>query len=348
MTRLFRSCLSFVMIFWLICLASQNQILAQSQGEVAALFAQSETLNDTQKIKSIFHISDSLQIVNPILGLALLEALQEKDFYKKANYHPEMIYLHRGILHKNNGNYAAAIQDLEAFYAISKEKNIFQDMAAAKFKLADIYIEEKRTELAIQSNLEAIDLYEKINDDAMIISSKIQMVAIYKHKERFKESLAVLQEIVQQIPSESPQRLGVYNQLANVYDQLGKPDSAIVYNRLYFETAKKFKDLPGQFIAKYNEGLNHFDLESYDLAKNNFLEALSIAETSNIPLFKPYAMISLIDAYVKLGKAQEGLSLLPKAAALSLNREQSKMLAEVSYKVHKELGNYKLALDYLK
>ena len=347
MTRLFRSCLSFAMMLWLICLSSQNKILAQSQGEIAALFAQSASLNDTQKIVSIFHISDSLQTVNPILGLALLEALQKKDFYKKAKYHPEMIFLHRGILHKNNGNYAAAIQDLEAFYTISKEKNIFQDMAAAKYKLADIYIEEKRTELAIESNLEAIALYEKIKDDAMIISSKIQMVAIYKHKERFKESLAILQEIVQKIPFESPQRLGVYNQLANVYDQLGELDSAIVYNKMYFETAKKFKDLPGQFIAKYNEGLNHFNLERYDLAKNNFLEALTIAEASNIPLFKPYAMISLIDANVRLGKTNEGLSLLQEASGLALNREQRKMLAEVSYKLHKEQGNYKLALDFM-
>ncbi|CCH54844.1 unnamed protein product [Fibrisoma limi BUZ 3] len=170
---------------------------------------------------------------------------------------------------------------------------------------------------------------EDLNERITYYEAALPLFAQTKQRERMATTLKVLGDLnsIKQNYIEALQQLkraliiyeeinypdlqGVYDLLGDVSNHLGDFQNGLKYGLLALKTAVMRKDTSLQLCTIYNRlGITYYKLRDYNLARNSYEKALSIARRYKDTLSVNYVGVNLLEAYKLLGNSRSSILLL--------------------------------------
>ncbi len=296
-----------IFIFFIVCLYSHTQ--AQNIDSLKQVIATSQ--NDSIKIETYYRLARAVS--SDDINLAVEYALQSAELAREINSSKQLSeslnYL--GILYYGLGNYE---QTLNYFYQVLGIYEQQQDSV----KLGKVY-----------------------NNVALILAdlSRLEEAISYYNKSlKIKESRNDLAGVA-----------ATYSNLGLVYHKLNQPEPALPYFKKSLEIDFQLNDKLGLYKDYSNLGDNYMLRQNFDSALWYYEESMKLINYVEDPYYKAELMEKFGDVNAAqrtfdraVEKYEIGLQMAQTIGAKGLMRNMYKGLSAV----YKELGNFKLSLDY--
>ncbi len=183
-------------------------------------------------------------------------------------------------------NPAKALQYAEEGIKICRKNNHSHYLANFHANKGQIYRQEQQLDLALESFLTAISIYQKFNDYPALIYSWIDVGNVYYDQERYSEATLNYHKALGLAKSQNHPRgkAVAFSNLGQVYDARLMIDSAIYYQKLALQAREESHDLGGkgytlQQLAKVYLRAGMFDAAEVELNKSvKLLDSLQITD----------------------------------------------------------------------
>ncbi len=219
-------------------------------------------------------------------------------------------------------------------------------------QLGEIYDSKEQSHLGIPYILEATELFQKMGMQHEVNSCKIGLSESYRIQDRPDDGIALLKEVLQDKNIRLKDQAHAYNRLATLYNNTStSPDSTIKYSKKCIIIAEKEKLL--KLLALSQNELGHvynLRLGKQQLAESYFQKAIDnftlVDEHRNII----NTSINYSNVHILKEENTKALVIMNKAVEHLLvnypSRNSRRLFLHLS-KIHKLLGNYKEALEFL-
>ena len=251
-----------------------------------------------------------------------LESLKSRDLTQKQQ---ALINEFQGDIHWYKGDYESSVASYQLNLDIYSE---LKDTLIIGHTLGDIgyiFMEMKRYSKALEYYQRAFEIAVKFNDEKLVYLSTTYKGQLNEKLGHYNEALAAYKEaLTYNVEEENESRniAIIYNNMANLYLNDMKYDSALIYAEKSNNILRKIDDKNSK--ANYNAivGSIYRYMGKYELAEKHLL----VAEKLNIELGKKAYLgevyFELIMAYVsqgKLNKADEYVYMLNEIVNKAIN-----------------------------
>lgn len=255
-------------------------------------------------------------------------------------------------------NYICAIILLLSFSALSQttfeeDEETIQNTIDARINQAQKDIEKNAYYEAQEKYDQALELAIKIDNQKSIgiIYSKIgKLQYIIEEPDEAIKSLIKANE-VQRFAKDDVNLAETYKTLGNVYTSKKQYQQALDY----YKSAKTLFEQEGldNFVAEVllNEGITYINLKKYNEAKTHLLKSISVAKRFDLDKILSSAKINLGTALINLGETEDALAQANEGLKMAKTNHFNNVLNDgylILSDLNQEIGNYKLANQYLK
>lgn len=255
-------------------------------------------------------------------------------------------------------NYICAIILLLSFSALSQttfeeDEETIQNTIDARINQAQKDIEKNAYFEAQEKYDQALELAIKIDNQKSIgiIYSKIgKLQYIIEEPDEAIKSLIKANE-VQRFAKDDVNLAETYKTLGNVYTSKKQYQQALDY----YKSAKTLFEQEGldNFVAEVllNEGITYINLKKYNEAKTHLLKSISVAKRFDLDKILSSAKINLGTALINLGETEDALAQANEGLKMAKTNHFNNVLNDgylILSELNQEIGNYKLANQYLK
>ncbi|MFV0573659.1 MAG: ATP-binding protein [Xanthomarina gelatinilytica] len=255
-------------------------------------------------------------------------------------------------------NYICAIILLLSLSALSQttfeeDEETIQNTIDARINQAQKDIEKNAYFEAQEKYDQALELAIKIDNQKSIgiIYSKIgKLQYIIEEPDEAIKSLIKANE-VQRFAKDDVNLAETYKTLGNVYTSKKQYQQALDY----YKSAKTLFEQEGldNYVAEalLNEGITYINLKKYNEAKTHLLKSISVAKRFDLDKILSSAKINLGTALINLGEAEDALAQANEGLKMAKTNHFNNVLNDgylILSDLNQEIGNYKLANQYLK
>lgn len=255
-------------------------------------------------------------------------------------------------------NYICAIILLLSFSALSQttfeeDEETIQNTIDARINQAQKDIEKNAYFEAQEKYDQALELAIKIDNQKSIgiIYSKIgKLQYIIEEPDEAIKSLIKANE-VQRFAKDDVNLAETYKTLGNVYTSKKQYQQALDY----YKSAKTLFEQEGldNFVAEVllNEGITYINLKKYNEAKTHLLKSISVAKRFDLDKILSSAKINLGTVLINLGETEDALVQANEGLKMAKTNHFNNVLNDgylILSDINQEIGNYKLANQYLK
>lgn len=255
-------------------------------------------------------------------------------------------------------NYICAIILLLSFSALSQttfeeDEETIQNTIDSRINQAQKDIEKNAYFEAQEKYDQALELAIKIDNQKSIgiIYSKIgKLQYIIEEPDEAIKSLIKANE-VQRFAKDDVNLAETYKTLGNVYTSKKQYQQALDY----YKSAKTLFEQEGldNFVAEVllNEGITYINLKKYNEAKTHLLKSISVAKRFDLDKILSSAKINLGTALINLGETEDALAQANEGLKMAKTNHFNNVLNDgylILSDLNQEIGNYKLANQYLK
>ncbi|WP_339612122.1 ATP-binding protein [Xanthomarina gelatinilytica] len=255
-------------------------------------------------------------------------------------------------------NYICAIILLLSFSALSQttfeeDEETIQNTIDARINQAQKDIEKNAYFEAQEKYDQALELAIKIDNQKSIgiIYSKIgKLQYIIEEPDEAIKSLIKANE-VQRFAKDDVNLAETYKTLGNVYTSKKQYQQALDY----YKSAKTLFEQEGldNFVAEVllNEGITYINLKKYNEAKTHLLKSISVAKRFDLDKILSSAKINLGTVLINLGETEDALVQANEGLKMAKSNHFNNVLNDgylILSDLNQEIGNYKLANQYLK
>lgn len=255
-------------------------------------------------------------------------------------------------------NYICAIILLLSFSALSQttfeeDEETIQNTIDARINQAQKDIEKNAYFEAQEKYDQALELAIKIDNQKSIgiIYSKIgKLQYIIEEPDEAIKSLIKANE-VQRFAKDDVNLAETYKTLGNVYTSKKQYQQALDY----YKSAKTLFEQEGldNFVAEVllNEGITYINLKKYNEAKTHLLKSISVAKRFDLDKILSSAKINLGTVLINLGETEDALVQANEGLKMAKTNHFNNVLNDgylILSDLNQEIGNYKLANQYLK
>jgi signal transduction histidine kinase len=263
-----------------------------------------------------------------------------------------------GVTYWATGDYDSALLYIEPISEIYKRLGNKRGEAVSYANLGLIFQNQGNYEGALEYALKSLSLLEELGDKSHVSSALLNVGNVYFTREEYQEakkyyfkSLALKRELAKNVMGQNIQK--TLGNIANVYQKLGKPDSAFYYFKTAIPYAKQAGDLKNLCLSYSEIGLTFTKEKKYDSALYYYDQALAIYNAGKfINEFDRATLLQSIsqtrmamgDMKTALRYGQESLAVARRMNNPSKLKEAYELLAIL----YERVGNNALALAALK
>jgi serine phosphatase RsbU (regulator of sigma subunit) len=259
-------------------------------------------------------------------------------------------------LYINNISFDSGFYYAQATLKLAKELNFDRGIAKGYEEIGRAYSLQSNYVQTIHFSFEALRIYEKLKDQKMTADVLAAIAFNYKLQENYAQALEYMGKalVSANYVDDLGQQRAFFTQTADIYLRMKQFDSALVYAKRALEINKKLNDSMNKATLLNVLGTinrNKGDIEASILLHK---EALQIyEERSKINLSKMPSAITQYNLALAY-EAQKEWAIAQKYAEEALEvakklkiKEIIRNISGVLYRVTKEQGNIKMALEYL-
>jgi len=234
-----------------------------------------------------------------------------------------------------------------------EDEETIQNIIDARINQAQKDIEKNAYFEAQEKYDQALELAIKIDNQKSIgiIYSKIgKLQYIIEEPDEAIKSLIKANE-VQRFAKDDVNLAETYKTLGNVYTSKKQYQQALDY----YKSAKTLFEQEGldNFVAEVllNEGITYINLKKYNEAKTHLLKSISVAKRFDLDKILSSAKINLGTALINLGETEDALAQANEGLKMAKTNHFNNVLNDgylILSDLNQEIGNYKLANQYLK
>jgi len=234
-----------------------------------------------------------------------------------------------------------------------EDEETIQNTIDARINQAQKDIEKNAYFEAQEKYDQALELAIKIDNQKSIgiIYSKVgKLQYIIEEPDEAIKFLIKANE-VQRFAKDDINLAETYKTLGNVYTSKKQHQQALDY----YKSAKTLFEQEGldSFVAEalLNEGITYINLQKYDKAKSHLLKSISVAKRFDLDKILSSAKINLGTALIKLGESENALAQANEGLKMAKTNHFNNVLNDgylILSDLNQEIGNYKLANQYLK
>jgi len=223
-------------------------------------------------------------------------------------------------------------------------KNTINSRVRAMIMVSDAYSSKRDYQKALKFFLKANELSKQTNNIGMQIRILNKTAIKYQQLRVYDKAIQYLDE-AEKLIAISPVKDSTQIALATnlivrgfIFKEQLNCDIAISYFNKGIAVCRKIKNMPVQpilSIATYNKGNCYTLMSDYVLAKQNFLESITYADSTNANSLKAFAQKGLAEVYTLEGNYNGAINILESALGISenvgdliLNREIYKGLSD--------------------
>jgi signal transduction histidine kinase len=283
------------------------------------------------------------------------DALQLKDslvFTKNEGLTAELLKT-IGKMYQQIGHMSSAER---TFIASIKAGEKYKDsiwVANTYSRLGDFYSTEKRNFLALKSQLRALEMLDKFDNDRRsipevyneIAKAYIQLGELSTAEQFLEKSLNLKNELQDTL------RIGVITYLyAEIYRLKKEYKKAEEYYLKDIPKRERQKNFEGLVISYLGLGDNYMDWKKYNLAEQSYLQALKAADTIKRYRTIGLSLVKLGDLYIQTKRYAEAEIVFSRAISECTNVDSRlyQLSAYYSmYELNKVKGNLNSALSFL-
>ncbi|EMQ94483.1 Histidine kinase [Xanthomarina gelatinilytica] len=234
-----------------------------------------------------------------------------------------------------------------------EDEETIQNTIDARINQAQKDIEKNAYFEAQEKYDQALELAIKIDNQKSIgiIYSKIgKLQYIIEEPDEAIKSLIKANE-VQRFAKDDVNLAETYKTLGNVYTSKKQYQQALDY----YKSAKTLFEQEGldNFVAEVllNEGITYINLKKYNEAKTHLLKSISVAKRFDLDKILSSAKINLGTVLINLGETEDALVQANEGLKMAKSNHFNNVLNDgylILSDLNQEIGNYKLANQYLK
>lgn len=223
-------------------------------------------------------------------------------------------------------------------------KNTINSRVRAMIMVSDAYSSKRDYQKALKFFLKANELSKQSNNVGMQIRILNKTAIKYQQLRVYDKAIQYLDE-AEKLIAVSPVKDSTQIALATnlivrgfIFKEQLNCDIAISYFNQGIAVCRKINSMPVQpilSIATYNKGNCYTLMSDYILAKENFLESITYADSTNANSLKAFAQKGLAEVYTLEGNYNGAINILESALGISknvgdliLNREIYKGLSD--------------------
>lgn len=214
------------------------------------------------------------------------------------------LYNKKGKVHLKLQNYYSAIIAFQRCLKLRDEHNAPKLNSYAYGRLGDIYLKLGYYKSALTYYQKALFFGKKSKSNPLIAANSADIGKAYILLDSLQPALTHYKKAYQLYQNTNmPKTISaVLNRKAVVYDKLEMPDSAIHYLHLAMEIQKENNDLKGLLRTYLNLGKQNLSVKNYDLAIDDFQEAIVLSNIFEDMPSKGKALKFLAKTYKEAGK----------------------------------------------
>jgi CHAT domain-containing protein/Tfp pilus assembly protein PilF len=247
------------------------------------------------------------------LEMAAMYYDQSFEAYRKAGNQPRMVNarISSAMIHKLNGQYTEALNDLQEAYKISEEAKDTRGMGDALTQLAHVYAQLGDFDTAVEMCTTALPVFEEAQDNWGIA--------------------------------------GVYNNLGIILQDAGRIDRAADFYENALEIYDTLNEQQDVLIVLINLGTIEFDRKNFHQAKEHHSRGLEISRNINARSEEMICLLNLANDQNRLGKLDDALSNYDTALQLAETLDSPEIQWKCmvgkgeNYKLR---GDYSRAIEY--
>ncbi len=341
--------LFFIMLFLAIYLSTLS---GQKTDNTDSLIHTIDILvNDTVKALRWAEVAYDLRYTDPEKSLLIAEKGLKLSKRLDYNYGIALANNVVGIYYVNQSNYDTALVLFENNLERFKSLAIDNYTAITMRNIAVIYSERNINDKALEYYFMALPIFEKNKDSLDLAMTLNNIGSVYQNKKEYITAISYFRKSYNILLSlnKTDVLLTPLNNIAASYSEMNKTDSARILLTEMLILSKQFNDLYNIAYAYNNFGWTYMIDSNYTIALGYLDESLKYAKSLNAN-----RLIALTHDYIgacwkNLGnksKAKENFlasyQIGKETNLLSIIRTSSYDL----YEIHRDNGNYKLALEY--
>ena len=254
---------------------------------------------------------------------------QAIDFYKKAeaiiennddkcDNNLDRIYNNLGLSYQNTGKPDSAIYYYQKAFDSAKEHGDKSMMANVLMNMAVVLYHFEDYEQAELNLIEAIQLYEAVNNKNGILGTYVNLANTYETMKDFDKALFALQK-AENMANELnlPARLSsIYHNMGAVYFNQEDYAKSMIYQEKSLEIKTQYKDSVGMIHSLSSLSAIYIKTGEYRMAKESALKALNIYQRNEPGVLMLGIYNNLSEALIYLGEKESALDIIAKKEVL--------------------------------
>jgi two-component sensor histidine kinase len=259
--------------------------------------------------------------------------------------------LNIGRIYLTWGEVDSALNYYENSLAIAKEINNKYLEGNAYGFIGELYLDQKKYDLAIDNILKAMEIFESERITAKVPYWQTMLGTGYLDMNNYEEALKYLR-VARKNFIEMDDRWGLeelYRYIGSVHREMNDLDSAWIYYDRSLRLSREINEKAGECMALKSLGEVLIVREEYIKAINYLNEALRLNKEIRSTSGQIDILIDLGTCYISIDSLSKGISLLNLGLILadSLNLETARMnLHKELSLAYKKSGSYKKALQH--
>ena len=329
----------------------QNINIANTATEkLLALVALSDHFLSEKRIDSAAVYLDEASIVAQSLDMSniLIQELTNEQAKAIAQYHSVRGYYYFYLFER-----FLAIESFEKailyFSKLQDNKNI----ADCINNLAVLYRDIGDLENATLLNIQALEIYDQLNDIDGKLNVMFTLSVIYREQENLDRSLSMANEILGFYRKKNDKKgeANVLNLIAGIQKDLGDTTIAIVNYSNALAIYKDLRDLGGQAKVMNNIGVLYKHWKEWDKALQYFSAAYEITVQQDYLVGQAFALENIASVYFSKKDWEKSIEYLQRVqeAATSINLPELNLrVAHLFFRIYESQENWLKALHWHK
>ena len=306
---------------------------------------------DTNRLKAIQALTWPMLNIN--LDSAYLLAKMQLDFArekKQRKWEARALY-NIGAQYYLKSEYSQAISYYNQSLEIRKEIKDLKGEAAIYGNLGLIYGDQGNLLKDLQYQLKSLAINQVLNDTDNLTSNYANLASIYLKQDDSTNALMYFNKALDMYRAEDNRRhIGlIYNNMGNMYREYKSFEKAKWYLFESLRLRTELQDYLGMAISYINIGTLFISMKDFEKGEEYTRKSIEYFNKIKDEGSLSHVYYNLGDIARRQGKYKEALNYCTKS--LDIARRTKKVEIEAAdcsclYRSHKELGNYKLAIDF--
>lgn len=306
--------------------------LAQSYSDVGVVYYDKKELQTT-----LAYWDSSLTLrkaANDIYGQANLNVKKGAAYFQLGQFEKSL---------------ACQLEALRIYEQLHSDIGIVQ----ALNNVAAVYEHQQQLDKALEYFQRSLAIKEKMKDQYQVGVALINIGSIYFQKKQINEAKRFQKKAITALVSANTRAaneyLGMaYNNLAEIYTQLSKYDSALISIRRAIEIRKSIDDYQGIVSSFSNLGRIEMRLKHYDNAERFLLQARDSANAKKLIVEQRDVYLNLYELYQERGNAKKALDNYVKYTTIKdslLNETSHRQVTQMQVQYETEKKEQQIALQ---